>query len=115
MIKVLFCIALLSVFIACNKDDSVDDLPKCIVKKIDDIKAGGVWNPPAKVYSYTYNGETVYYFPARCCDIPSSLFDSDCNVICQPDGGFDGEGDGKCSDFFELRTDEKLIWEDTRE
>ncbi|MFT5791167.1 MAG: hypothetical protein ACI9LI_000499, partial [Saprospiraceae bacterium] len=27
---------------------------------------------------------------------------------------FTGKGDGKCADFFDARTNEKLIWEDER-
>ncbi|RLD84716.1 MAG: hypothetical protein DRJ10_00445 [Bacteroidetes bacterium] len=84
-------------------------------RKIYDIAEGEVWNPPAKVYSYMYNGEIVYYFPSRCCDIPSILYDKNCNAICSPDGGITGDGNGQCSDFFNFRTNEKLIWDDIRE
>lgn len=115
MIRILFCIGILSLFIGCNNEESVKDIPDCIDNMIDDIKNESVWNPPAKVYSYTYEGQTVYFIPQRCCDIPSSLYDDNCNLICNPDGGESGTGDGKCTDFFELRTNEKLIWEDTRE
>jgi len=72
-------------------------------------------NPPAKIYRYTYNGEVVYFLSGRCCDVPSKLFDIQGNVICEPDGGITGKGDGRCTDFFEERTDEVLIWEDNRE
>jgi hypothetical protein len=34
--------------------------------------------------------------------------------MCAPDGGFTGKGDGKCTYFFDARTNEKLIWEDER-
>ncbi len=44
----------------------------------------------------------------------STLYNENCNVICSPDGGLTGSGDGQCSDFFDTRTDEKLIWEDVR-
>lgn len=89
-------------------------IPECIQKKIISIAEHPVWNPPAKVYSYQYKGQTVYYFPPRCCDIPSLLYDENCNFICSPDGGLSGGGDGQCSDFSSTRTGEKLIWEDTR-
>ncbi|TLV04076.1 hypothetical protein FEN17_06120 [Dyadobacter luticola] len=82
--------------------------------KIKEILAEGVWNPPAKIYRYTFKGETVYYIPQRCCDIPSVLLDENCAVICSPDGGFGGSGDGKCPEFFKERSNEKLIWEDDR-
>jgi hypothetical protein len=73
-----------------------------------------VRNPPGSIWRYEYNGKTVYYIPAYCCDMQSELFDGNCNKICSPDGGFTGKGDGKCSDFFTNRKNEKLIWKDER-
>lgn len=72
-------------------------------------------NPPAKIYRYTYNNQEVYYLTGRCCDIPSKLYDRDGNILCEPDGGITGRGDGRCPDFAEKRTNETLIWEDKRE
>jgi hypothetical protein len=40
--------------------------------------------------------------------------DESCSIICSPDGGFSGKGDGNCIDFFEKRTNGKLIWRDKR-
>lgn len=97
----------------CKKDD-FKNVPPCILEKIEQFKKEGVANPPASVWQYEYNGQTVYYIPPRCCDIPSSLYDSNCNLICSPDGGFTGKGDGKCADFAQKRTKEKLIWKDDR-
>ncbi|MBK7884687.1 MAG: hypothetical protein IPJ81_13565 [Chitinophagaceae bacterium] len=71
-------------------------------------------NPPRSIYQYTYNNATVYYVPAKCCDFFSDLYDSKCNIIAHPDGGFTGRGDGTAKDFFEKRTNEKLIWRDER-
>ena len=98
----------------CNNEDIPKEVPNCINDKIKNIKEQTVWNPPAKIYQYQYKGETVYYIPPRCCDIMSTLYDEDCNIICSPDGGIAGNGDGICPDFFTNRTDEKLIWEDER-
>ncbi len=100
--------------LGCRRSDVPTGIPACLQTRIDMIKAEGVWNPPAKVYQYRYGGRIVYFIPQHCCDIPSQLLDDQCNTICLPDGGFAGSGDGKCSDFFEKRTEEKLIWEDTR-
>jgi hypothetical protein len=97
----------------CKKED-FKDVPTCILEKIQKIKTEDVANPPSSLWQYEYNGQTVYYIPAKCCDIPSSLYDADCNLICQPDGGFSGKGDGKCLDFVEKRTKGKLIWKDKR-
>lgn len=97
----------------CKKED-LKDVPACILEKIEAIKAERVWNPPGSVWQYEYNGKIVYFIPARCCDLPSALYDADCNLICNPDGGYTGKGDGKCTDFFEKRKNEKLIWKDER-
>ena len=98
----------------CSKEDVAKGTPDCIKNRIKEIANADVWNPPAKIYRYSYNGRKVFFIPQRCCDIPSQLLDEDCNVICQPDGGFSGSGDGACSDFFTARTGEQLIWEDDR-
>ncbi|MDN5205294.1 hypothetical protein QQ008_28175 [Fulvivirgaceae bacterium BMA10] len=110
----IFILGITFAFYGCKKEDLSKEIPSCIQESINQIAAGEVWNPPAKVYSFTYDNQTVYYFPPRCCDIPSLLYDKDCNLICAPDGGFTGRGDGKCPDFGDLAADQKLIWEDDR-
>jgi hypothetical protein len=97
----------------CKKDE-LNNIPACIQERIKLLKQEKVADPPASVWQYEYNRQTVYYIPAQCCDIPSQLLDANCNVICSPDGGFTGNGDGKCPDFFQKRTKEKLVWKDTR-
>ncbi|SIT89152.1 DUF6970 domain-containing protein [Pontibacter indicus] len=82
---------------------------------IRELEQEDVSNPPAKVYRYTYKGQEVYYLTSRCCDIPSKVYDTDGNLLCEPDGGITGQGDGRCADFFDARTNETLIWEDKRE
>ena len=73
-----------------------------------------VRTPPGSVWQYTFKEQTVYFIGADCCDQFSELYDSNCNLICAPDGGITGYGDGKCASFFKIRTDEILIWQDTR-
>jgi hypothetical protein len=91
-----------------------DTIPVCIKKLIASFKKEEKQNPPRSVYSYTYNGKTVYYVPPICCDFFSDLYDEHCNIIAHPDGGFTGRGDGKLPDFRTARTNEKLIWHDKR-
>jgi len=109
----LVLIALLSC--TCSKTSLETTLPNCIRQKINTIKNEAVRNPPAKVYQYTYQNQTVYFIPSYCCDVFSELYDSNCTLVCHPDGGITGRGDGRCTDFFDLRKDEKLIWEDERD
>jgi hypothetical protein len=96
-----------------GKDEKAT-LPVCIKNLIDSFKKEEKQNPPRSVYSYTYNGKTVYYVPPICCDFFSDLYDEHCNIIAHPDGGFTGRGDGKLPDFSTARTNEKLIWHDKR-
>ena len=104
-----------SIFLlSCNKYDLPKDVPTCIQRKIKSFLKKDKRNPPAKIWQYTYNGETVYYIPSYCCDIPSDLLNEKCKIICHPDGGDSGNGSGTCSDFFRNRINEKLIWEDKR-
>jgi len=88
--------------------------PVWIENFIENEVAGPVANPPALLTRCIYKDQEVYYLPPRCCDIPSTLFDSQGEEICSPDGGFTGRGDGKCPDFFEVRKDCLVIWQDNR-
>lgn len=88
--------------------------PAWVDKLIEQFKSELVGNPPQSIWSYEYNGQTVYYIPPQCCDQYSTLYNSSGDVICAPDGGLDGKGDGRCSDFTSQRTNELLIWKDSR-
>lgn len=50
-------------------------------------------------YKCSYKGETVYYYTSPCCDQYNHLYNRNGEIICAPDGGFSGQGDGKCPDF----------------
>ena len=41
----------------------------------------------------------MFFVPQRCCDIMSVVYGSDAKIICHPDGGLTGKGDGMCVDF----------------
>jgi hypothetical protein len=107
----------LSLFVfvtACNKIDLPLDTPVCVGHLIEDILDEEVRNPPANVTEYEYAGEKYYYVPPYCCDAFSALYDSDCNFICAPDGGFSGGGDETCSAFTDSLSGGTVIWEDKR-
>ncbi len=43
------------------------------------------------------------------------LYDSECNLICAPDGGFTGNGDGRCPDGILSGIEfTKTVWQDER-
>jgi hypothetical protein len=93
---------------------SPSPVPPAVTAVIQVLQSQPVANPPAYVASYDYSGQVVYYVPPRCCDIFGNLYNSGGEVICHPDGGLAGHGDGRCPDFFRLRTNETIIWRDTR-
>lgn len=90
------------------------ELPPFVMQRIERYSAGPVSNPPAAIWRYTYKGRVVFYLPPSCCDVPGELYDGDGNVICGPDGGLTGAGDGNCADFFGQRSDGVRVWHDTR-
>jgi len=82
----------------------------CLQKKIAAYKKLEKYEQPQRVVEYVYNGKKVYYVVAPCCDQFNLLYDSNCKLLGNPDGGFTGKGDGKFPDFAEKRTKERLIW-----
>lgn len=109
-----FVVLICLIAVGCKNDEVPKGTPECVKNVINRIQNQAVSNPPSKVFRYLYKGKIVYYVPPICCDIRSTLFDEDCNVLCSPDGGFSGGGDEKCADFFASRLEEKLIWQDAR-
>lgn len=99
-----------------SKQSSIENNshPDWVNKLIEEAKENEVANPPTSLIKCFYQDEIVYYLPARCCDIPSLVFNEAGDVVCSPDGGITGRGDGKCLDFFESKKDCVTIWQDTR-
>jgi len=102
LVFILFGLIVLS---ACREDEN-DDVVSELVSQYD----AGASGPTEEIWRYRYRGRTVYYFPPKCCDIPSILLDEMGETLCSPDGGLTGSGDGKCPDFFEKRRSGKLVW-----
>ena len=112
--KILFGImGLLFLFSACKKLEINEDVPTCIEKKIKDISNQDKWNPPAEVWKWEANGELYYYFSSNCCDEFNFIYNENCDVICAPDGGFTGTGDGNCPDL-EMQSIKSIVWKDNR-
>jgi hypothetical protein len=89
--------------------------PDWLTSLIRQLEAQPVANPPAFIARYEYRGEIVYYLPARCCDIWSTLYHADGTIVCHPDGGLTGRGDGRCPTFLAERANEQIIWRDSRD
>lgn len=102
------------VFFSCRKECS-SSIPSCIQAKIDHLRAQPKGNPAYSVYRLDYNGKKLYYFPPQCCDQYSDLYDENCNLVCHPDGGIAGQGDGNCPEFSATSKNWVLLWKDNRQ
>lgn len=88
--------------------------PTWVDALIAEFQSEPVGNPPQSIYKYDYKGQTVYYVPPQCCDQYSQLYDTNGSIICAPDGGLTGHGDGKCADFPKESANRTLVWSDNR-
>ena len=88
--------------------------PQWLKARIAAVLAERKRNPITRVLRYNYGGQTVYFESAACCDQYSDVLDTRGKLICHPDGGITGKGDGKCPDFDKNKTNEKLVWQDPR-
>lgn len=88
--------------------------PAWLASLIRQLESEPTANSPAHIAEYVYRGQTVYYLPPRCCDVPSGLHNEAGAILCEPDGGLTGRGDGRCPRFFEERRNERIIWRDKR-
>lgn len=110
----LLIIGIVLVILAGCGASSSSGNPPWVDELIKDFEKAPVGNPPLSIWRYEYNGQEVYFVPAHCCDIPGVVYDAGGNALCEPDGGLDGQGDGRCRDFFSERVDEQLVWQDSR-
>jgi hypothetical protein len=97
-----------------DADRATAAVPIRLQTLIADTLAAAPTNPPTQIISYRYRGQSVYYRPPYCCDVQGVVFDADGAVMCHPDGGFTGKGDGRCADFVQARSDCAVVWRDPR-
>ena len=88
----------------------INELPACMETIIKSMSSDPTQGTPQSVSRYTYKAQTVYYVMSACCDKYNIVYDSNCNILGYPDGGFSGRGDGKMIDFKTNATNEKVIW-----
>lgn len=105
---VLACLVLAACTVTATSPDP--EVPPWLAAMIRDFERPEVTNKPAIVARYDYKGATVYYIGPRCCDIYSELYDTEGVLLCHPDGGITGGGDGRCTDFLDLRRNEVIVW-----
>jgi len=111
--SLLILIVLTAPLSSCEKLDLEVNIPNCVERKIKEIKKEDVRNPPAEVWQWKVNEKIYYYITSDCCDKFNYLYDDNCNVVCAPDGGITGAGDGNCPDF-NGQVERTLIWKDDR-
>lgn len=103
---------LLIILLLCSCDLTIvaPDTPDCIIEKISNIRSE---YPDSKAYAWelTFNSKYVYYISPRFEDDLGSVYDQYCNLLCHPDGGISGNGDGSCPDFFDQAKFVRTIWE----
>ena len=99
---------------SCASSNLDDETPICIKNKIEELRKLEVYNPPAQIWKWEVDNQFFYYITSNCCDQYNYLYNENCEIICAPDGGIIGKGDGKCPTFYSeiIKT---LIWKDTRE
>jgi hypothetical protein len=88
--------------------------PLWLRQRIQGILATRKRNPVIRIVRYQYGGETVYYESAPCCDQQSTVYNNKGEVLCHPEGGITGKGDGECANFDKRKTNEMLVWQDPR-
>ena len=88
--------------------------PLWLRQHIQGILATRKRNPIIRIVRYQYDDQTVYYESAPCCDQQSTIYDVKGNILCHPEGGLTGKGDGKCANFDKRKTNEQLVWQDPR-
>jgi hypothetical protein len=110
----VFLIILVSIAILaknCEKNDVLRGTPDCLRNKIKEELSFCL----EKVYSYEYNGKTVYFLFYPCFESCWSLIDENCNIVKDLENkqvcSCDLNGIHCTEDFEKNRTNEKLIWE----
>jgi hypothetical protein len=64
---------------------------------------------PVTIARYLYRNQTVYYISPTIVDGFSQLFDTKHTLLCAPEGGLTGKGDGQCTDFFQQAKNKAIL------
>jgi hypothetical protein len=87
--------------------------PPWLLELIEAHASEPVANPPVQIIRREYESGVFYYVPPRCCDIWSDLYDAEGMLVCHPDGGITGDGDGQCPALGDV-VREDVVWTDPR-
>lgn len=119
MLKILTIVLFISFMMSCssnkkmqtsNDTTSENAIPACLQTIINKMAAEPNGSPQS-VSRCNYKNQTVYYLVSPCCDKYNIVYDSACNILGYPDGGFTGKGDGKMPDFANEASGKQIVWE----
>ncbi len=119
MRKIIAIVVFISIMMSCatnkkmqtpNETTSANVVPVCLQSIIDSMTVEPNGSPQS-VSRYHYKNQTVYYLASPCCDKYNIVYDSACNILGYPDGGFTGKGDGKMTDFANEASGKQIVWE----
>ena len=107
----LALVVAISFFAGCTKLDLPITVPNCVERDIRRFeRQDRGYENAISVSQWQVDGKIYYYYQSDCCDQFNYLYDEECNLICAPDGGFIGDGDGNCPEFVGDITS-VLVWE----
>lgn len=110
--KVYLVVAGLLALLSCRQDEPTPTtVPACIQTIIQQNGRLNASQSYVSITRYKYQKRYVYFGFSECCDAYDTLFDTTCQILCSPSGGFIGKGDGKCANFFKEATEETQIWQ----
>lgn len=86
------------------------ELPTWLQLRIDEFETGPARAAPIAIWQITSKGKAAYFFVAPCCDRYNPLYGESGQLLCHPNGGIHGRGDGECPQPADLRTPVSFIW-----
>jgi hypothetical protein len=81
---------------------------------ISRLQAEPAQTPARSILRFDWQGRTLYYVPAPCCDQYNEIYDAQGQRLCAPDGGFTGRGDQRCPEIVVDRERLQPVWTDPR-
>jgi hypothetical protein len=85
-------------------------LPTWLKAKIATIEATPKFAEATVIWKLQYKDEDAYLFVAPCCDQFNTLYSATGVLLCSPNGGITGRGDGKCPDAITPKTKYVVVW-----
>ena len=85
-------------------------LPAWLIDKIKLIAKDETIPVGSHVIQLSNKKKKYYSLPVACCDQFVPLFDEEGKLLCHPEGGIAGNGDGKCKGLEKKLQKSKIVW-----